>query len=223
MERVSFETKDGVTIVGSWQPTADSSSAVLLLHMMPSDRTSWVHLQSLLSERGMASLAIDLRGHGESLQQRNQALDYRMFSDAEHQASAQDIQAALAWMQERSGVSSVFVVGASIGASLALQSAIADPRIHAIALLSPGESYRGIQAFPLARQLSPTQGLFVAASSPDDQASFESAKEILRLAGRSVDAGRWFENAGHGTQLFTSHPELATALVDWIAKERTRL
>jgi len=218
IERVNFQTTDGVNIVGSFRASPNASRAVLLLHMMPADRTSWFAFQEKLAEQNIASLAIDLRGHGESVMQNNKKLDYQKFSDADHQKYRLDADAALAWLQGRGfDLPQVGIVGASIGANIALHMAAAHPKLAAVALLSPGENYHGVTTFDAAGKLSKTTALWTAGSEKDDQESFDAAKKIVELAPVSTKIFQPFTIAGHGTALFQSHPSVMVVLAEWIS------
>lgn len=222
-ERVEFQTKDAVTIVGTFDTMAQATYAVLLLHMMPAVRASWLPLQEALHERGIASLAIDLRGHGESVTMDGRRLDYRTFSDAEHQGSLEDVRAAFRWLDTRGfPVGHVGIAGASIGANLALRTAVDVREIPAVALLSAGENFRGIETFPAARALTPDQALFGAASEGDEQRAFEDTKRIVELAASTEKTFRPFASDGHGTNLFVLHPEFIQELADWFASRLKR-
>jgi len=220
MERIIFQTSDHVVIVGDFLASSGATRAVLLLHMMPADRQSWSKLQEALRERGMASLAIDLRGHGESVVQDGRRLDYRDFEDEQHQGYLEDARAALFWLRTRGfDAAHVTLVGASIGANVALAIAAEHPAIPAVALLSPGENFRGITTYDAAEALRPQQALFAAASEGDDQESFDAMREIIRRAPSSGKTAKPFASAGHGTNLFTAVPRLVGELADWISQQ----
>ena len=70
-------------------------------------------------EKNISSLAIDLRGHGES-------------GGGEVAESFLDVQAALAWLKKETGLplGQTIVIGASIGANLAIQAAAAHADIR---------------------------------------------------------------------------------------------
>lgn len=108
--RVSFLTDDGVSIVGTVKEAGAPQKFLLLLHMLPSTRESWYAFSGQAASQGFSSLAIDLRGHGESITQRdklrmlNQKLDYIDFTDVEHQATIRDVEAALDYLQKEKGV-----------------------------------------------------------------------------------------------------------------------
>ena len=128
-----FQTKDQVLIVGDWMSTEKPKAAALLLHMMPATRESWDELQEALEKKNIASLAIDLRGHGESMKQGLNEIDYKNFTDFEHQETMLDIEASFQFLAKKGFTySNIFLVGASIGANLALQAASEHKQIPAV-------------------------------------------------------------------------------------------
>ena len=184
---------------------------------MPADRSSFATLQTALRERGISSLAIDLRGHGESTDQQGRRLDYRNFSDAEHQQSAEDVKAALAWLESQGFPSNkVGIIGASIGANLALQAATRYSPL-ATCLLSPGENYRGVLTFDAAGRLRDPQALLAAASTPDDAESYSAAQHVIEQAPLKEKQFVPFTQAGHGTTLFERQPPFVNTVADWLA------
>ncbi len=233
MQRITVQTSDGVTIVGDWTaptprletsgvgaPTPKGVGVALLLHMMPADRKSWRGLSQKLSEQGMASLAIDLRGHGESVSSsraKSRDLDYRTFSDAQHQASRLDVDAALAWLKSKGyDASRVVVIGASIGANLAIDAAAHYPEIKKVVMLSGGLDFRGVATELSARKLSVNSRVFLVASADDDY-SLQSHRTLAKLLGVRATI-KEFKTAGHGTTMFGHEPKLLDDIVQWIMK-----
>lgn len=216
-ERVTFKTYDGVNIVGDWNPVPTTIGVAVMLHMMPTDRRSWAPFQQVLAKSGIASLAIDLRGHGESVKvDEGGNLDFNNFTDEQHQQSVTDVLAAVDWLLAKKYMPDrLMLVGASIGASLAL-SAIQDlPNIHGLILLSPG-NYRGMNAEDDAMYVKAHQALWAAGSDGDDTESFEVARKIVETATASRKMFIPYKNAGHGIQLFTSDPKLMESLAAWM-------
>ena len=140
MERIKFLTKDGVEIHGLYaEAESKNAPAVLLLHMMPAVKESWKEFQEKLREAGFQSLAIDMRGHGESIWKNGERIDYKNFTDAEQQEKILDVETAMRFLAEQGAESeSVAVAGASIGANLALQYQAEHSEIKAVVLLSSG-------------------------------------------------------------------------------------
>lgn len=216
MEKVTFNTQDGVKIFGNYfSPTTNSSSGVLCLHMMPETKESWTELAQLLSAQGMHVLAIDERGHGESVWRGDEKLNHKQFSDTEQQAKRLDVDAALEWMRTRGvELNQVTLVGASIGANLSLDTLVRFPLIPSAVLLSPGQDYRGIQTDSTITKLKPHQRVLLVASN-DDQYSFETITRLDQLAQIPHETWR-LDKAGHGTHMFIAEPDLLQKISDWI-------
>lgn len=216
-EQISYQTEDGVTIVGTWTtgPTAKATTA-LLLHMMPADRTSWQPLAAAFRARNISSLAIDLRGHGESVLDRaGGTIDYRRFSDEQHQASSLDVVGAHNWLAAQDvSAESLVLVGASIGANLALQYFAGRPKLQTAVLLSPGLDYRGVQTEPALRELRQGQKLLFVASR-DDQESAAAVADLDRLCLVAHEVF-WYDAAGYGTAMFEGDRLLPERIADWI-------
>lgn len=217
MERITLQTIDKVSIVGDFYATvSEKGPGVLMLHMMPTDRSSWRSLAESFMSQGFNVLAIDLRGHGESVEKNGQPLTYHNFNDSDHQASRLDVETALDWLQRR-GIKeeSLVIIGASIGANLALNALAKHPSIPAAVALSPGLDYRGVLATEAIAQLHSQQRVFLIASR-EDEYSAESAQKLYALAPSVSKDLKLYQNAGHGTAMLAAEPTLARELVEWI-------
>lgn len=218
MEKVWFETKDAarVRIAGNyWKGT--EAKGVILLHMMPATKESWNEFAELLLKNGFQVLAIDLRGHGESTQTEGGAetIDYKNFSDEEHQASINDVLVAREFLIEK-GISpeNIFVGGASIGANLVLEYVAENADAIAGFSLSPGFDYRGVQAEDFIERAGQGKRFYLAAAD-DDNYSAETVRK-LETTGDAKKTVKIYETGGHGTRLFDAHPELQKELVDFL-------
>lgn len=208
-DRVTMTTTDGVEIVGSYIRNNDQKAAILL-HMMPSDRTSWTDFALALDQAGYASLAIDERGHGESTM--GGTLNYRTFTDEQQQAKIFDVEAARQYLlNEGFTADTIVVIGASIGGNLAIQELTRHPELRVAIALSPGLDYRGIKTDELILELAQEQRVVLVASE-EDQESFES---IIRLY--ELNPAQTFlmkrTDFGHGTQMTDADPELIQELI----------
>lgn len=222
--RITFETSDQVTIVGDWAQPEGAEKTVLLLHMMPATRISWLPLSKALNDAGFATLAIDLRGHGESVtlrqaqgdkKQAQGDLDYRNFSDAEHQASRLDIDAALNFLKSKGfHENMISVIGASIGANLALDAMQRYTGILKGVLLSPGLDYRGVRTEPALHGLAPDQKIWIVAAKEDSYSADSS--EALGKARQDLARVTIFEGSEHGTNLFTPQLELIPQILAFL-------
>ena len=218
-DTITYTTDDGVLIVGDWTPAPTMIGVALLLHMMPETRRSWSAFERALVARSIGSLAIDLRGHGESTNMEDgDTVDYREFEDADHQSSAIDVVVALNWIRKRGiELNRIVVVGASIGANLGIQLLAEYPLLAGVIALSPGEDYHGVRALDDAQNLNPEQALFIAASENDPQ-SFVESKKLYDLSPTDRKVFVPCTNAGHGTHMFNANPQLMEKAADWIVE-----
>ncbi|HLD05467.1 MAG TPA: alpha/beta fold hydrolase [Candidatus Nanoarchaeia archaeon] len=198
-----LETQDGAILTGTLYPS-NEQKAIVLLHMLGKNRQSWQSFAHTLQETGYAVLAIDLRGHGESILQNNQRIHYESFDADRFNDMTYDVKAARDYFQNKI----VYIVGASIGANLALKYAAQDPNVQKIVLLSPGLDYRGVNI-----EQEPYSGKILIVTSEDDAYSAESSKKLAE--NRNVKL-QLYEAAGHGTSMLVAQPELAGFLVDWM-------
>lgn len=208
-EKLNLKTEDRVNIAVNLYSVYKPHGWLLLIHMMPATKESWRGFASELQKLGYESIAIDLRGHGGS----DGGPDgYKNFSDAEHQASIQDLEAAWEFLKSRGAEpDKTVVIGASIGANLSLQFLIEHPEISGGVLLSPG-NYKGIDSGELVKKMSPNQKIIFAASKKDERSAGNNAVQnqgyydiASQVKNRRLIL---FERAGHGTELLDLKEEL---------------
>jgi acetyl esterase/lipase len=154
----------------------------------------------------MASLAIDLRGHGRS-----------GGNGADLPAMIGDVQAAVGWLAAQQSVrhGGVAIVGASIGANLAAIVAADSLAVTAVALISPSLDYRGVRIDATRINKLGDRPVWLAASSEDPYA----LRTIKELAGEGVTRQQRVSSVrAHGTALLYGDNDLAGALVDWLRR-----
>jgi alpha-beta hydrolase superfamily lysophospholipase len=204
--KMYVETTDHVKIVGNFVlPDEDIMGACLLLHMMPATHVSFSAFQNVLAHAGVASYAIDLRGHGESILQtgNNTELEYHDFSDSDHQKSINDVIASYTHLIELTHITEekTSIVGASIGANLALQFQASHPRIPFSVLLSPGLDYRGIETEPIIKNIIQNNQHTFLVASEEDSYSNETITTLHQLAPHHTTF-RLLAGSEHGTAMF---------------------
>jgi alpha-beta hydrolase superfamily lysophospholipase len=71
-ETVVFDTADGFALKADlWRSAAAKAPVAILLHQFNKDRRSFAPLVPALQQRGFTVLALDQRGQGESVHQRD--------------------------------------------------------------------------------------------------------------------------------------------------------
>lgn len=114
-----LKTIDNKKIAANLYKVENPKGWLILIHMMPAAKESWKKFAEEMRESGYESLAIDLRGHGES---EGGPDGYQKFSDEEHQNGIYDLEAAWEFLKSAGAKpEKTALIGASIGANLALE------------------------------------------------------------------------------------------------------
>ncbi|MEK6644834.1 MAG: alpha/beta fold hydrolase [Planctomycetota bacterium] len=149
---IKYITADGVTVAADYfAPTVKVAKApvAILIHMYATDRKSWTPLVQPLLDTGFAVLAYDTRGRGGSIEPERMELrnrygrqDTTLFLDA-----WQDAAGAVQWLGTRAecDTTRIVLIGASSGASIAIDYATHEPNVKAIVGLSPYMKTVGIE------------------------------------------------------------------------------
>jgi alpha-beta hydrolase superfamily lysophospholipase len=210
---VNFTTDDGFVIYGDfYRPENPNGKALILLHMLRTDKSHWIEFAQKLKERGYYVLAIDLRGHGKSVERNGKRITWQDFDENDFKRMVLDVKAAKLFLIEK-GIDSksIGIIGASIGANTALNYAASDEEIRIIALLSPGLDYRGVKTEDAMKVYD--RPVFIAASKEDEPAASSSLKLYEIAVGKKEL--NMYENAGHGTRMFAS-TNLMEELINWL-------
>jgi dienelactone hydrolase len=187
---------------------------IVYLHMMPATKESYNQLAKKLQNLGWVGLALDFRGHGAS---QDGPEGYLSFSDQEHAQKYLDVLAGIDYLVKK-GIpkESIAIVGASIGANLALKVLSEDEKIKKAVLLSPGLSYRGITTKNLATKLSSDKEVLLIGSQ-DDNYTIECIEELYGLIPKGVKKQKQvYKDAGHGTTMLERQPDCENIIINFI-------
>jgi pimeloyl-ACP methyl ester carboxylesterase len=201
---VELTTEDQLSIKATYYPVTNSPApALLLVHMVNSNKDVWQKFATTAQQDGYAVLAIDLRGHGESS---GESYDY--------DAMPVDVATALNWLTNRPEIAAdrIGLVGASIGANLVLNAAGNDTNIKSVILLSPGLDYSGITANAALASYDKRPVMFVAAEN--DTYSADSARTLNSLA-LGQHQLQIYPGNDHGTALLNAQAGLTPMMLAW--------
>lgn len=200
---VSLTTPDGVTLHAD--ATGRGSHGVLLVHDAGRTSADWSLFAEKLESKGYQVLVIDLRGHGESAS----ILD----ADPDWEKMPADVESGLAWLRKR-GAKQVSIVGAGLGANLALQVGSSDPAVHSLVLLSPGLNIKGFK---------PSQSMggwgdrpLLLAAGQGDGLAANTVKYLAKVAtGPKRDL--LMDGDDSGANLLEENPNLEDNVLAWLA------
>ncbi len=207
---VTFPTSDGVRLVATWKPSPAGSAApaVLLLHAFSRERREVAELSDELAARGFSTLALDLRGHGESVWKGGARIGLSPSLQTSPNGFPRDVEAACAWLRPRA--SRLGVLGLSLSGNLA-----------ALATAS-GWAEAGVAVSPNADRLeklagtrpSTPHGLLVLASEKDPGRT--ASARALDALGRPPKSVSLYPGAAHALALLQGEPRAKALVFDWL-------
>ena len=204
-KEIDLFTSDGVHIKADFYDDVRTEKGVVLVPMLGRTKETMADLASFLHPAGYKCLAIDPRGHGRSQQ------NWQSFTSRDFTNISNDIRAAKDYLSAH-GAKKVSIIGASIGANLALAYAVTDSEVRTIVMLSPGLDYRGVKATLAAQEM---RRPFLIVVSKEDDYSYKSSVQIDRLSGSEETKLDVFEGLGHGTEMFKDR-KILRIIKEWL-------
>lgn len=214
---VQFNTADGFRIHGTmFSPEGERPPGLILVHMLGSDRSSWRNFARKAQQAGFMCLAYDMRGHGESTLQDGQPKSFAAFTDADWAAATADIEAAKkALVEQGADPANLAIIGASIGANLALVYAQGDRDIQTVVMLSPGLDYKSIRTESVMKAY-PGRPVLLMASESDTYSAKSCA--VLKEAAQGYSELRGYGGTAHGTDLLVPEQAATGQILMWLGE-----
>lgn len=200
---VTITASDGLELIGDFYMPDGATDAVLLLHMLGSQRSAWEPLVPALVNAEMAVLAIDMRGHGDTGGQQ------------EWDLAEEDVKLLVDWLRNQGDIDNVAIVGASIGSNLALRGAANDENVVTAVALSPGLDYRGVTTDDAI--MATTQPALLVASRGDSY-SANSVMDLFAASNGEIQV-RLYAGRAHGTSIFGAEDGLVDLIVMWLTEQ----
>lgn len=223
-------TLDSWRIAATLYPGSDPGVGVVLVHQLGSNRSEWGGLLARLQAgRAVTALAIDLRGHGDSTTSpRDERVTWESFgTDRERWAGAAlDVVAAVQYLRT-AGAQRVVVVGSSLGGSAAMLAATgslgaytlpAGAEVDAVAIVSPGVSYRGLDLRAPMRMYLATQRPLLLLAGDRDEAAVEAVAQFAPRSTARVEAEVFAASQAHGVALCNAVPARWERVDAWVRR-----
>ncbi len=217
---VRFETEDGLTIAADfWPIDGRQAPVVILLHMYKSNRQAWRPLMETLHAGGIAVLAIDLRGHGDSTGTPSMSLAQRVDNRdvALFRSMYRDVLGAYAWLSGRPDVdlSRFGLVGASIGCSVAIDYAARDRSVDVVVCMTPGENYLGVDSRRhIAEYVKNGERPILLLATQAERTACDALAKIATSAGVDIVG----QGRVHGTRMFGQIEGIEEKIVGFLGK-----
>jgi len=213
-----LETSDGWRVAAwYWPPAGAKAPGVILLHMRGKDKSSWGDMPNKLVAEGYAVIAIDLRGHGETLDPQGRRVALSSLTEADYLAMLNDVAVAHAFLADQDSVNGdrVAIIGASIGANLAIMYAAGDKRVRTVVALSPGLDYMGLKPMGYLEGYDKRALYLIAAEG--DKPAYEACLAIQNATTADPVSFRPFKGRDHGTNLLSAHEGLDDTIISgWL-------
>ena len=204
---VTLRTADGRTIAGlMFDARERPAPAVVLVPMLGRPKDDWQAVAEQLAEGNIGALAIDLPATTLPA------------DPAELQRWRESIVAAVAYLAARPTEvqpGAIGAAGASLGATLTVLAAAADPAIRSLALLSPSLDYRGARIELPFAQYGPRPALLIA--SVHDPYAARTIRVLAQDAAGPREV-RWSSVAAHGSVLLAKDGDLVRVVVEWFQR-----
>lgn len=221
-ESVAFTTTDGIIIAGDYQPPRQAGKRVaVMLHGLGSTSGEWTALKRLIVAEGLGYFAYDARGHGRSTKTTTGTeINYTQFGppgdESPWYAMIGDLDQAVRYLARVKKIkeTSLVIVGASLGANIAIAWAADHQSVAAVLLLSPGIEYAGIRSSGPAGRFLNRKIAFAAA--PNDTYAFQSSRALYNHLASNPHATFFLGVSGHGVQMFDGKFE--EGLARWLSK-----
>lgn len=205
---ITIKAEDGARLAATVDMAAGATKGVVFVHMLQRKRADWSFLSDKVARAGMGTIAVDLRGHGDSALPSGNA----RLVEADFQAMVGDVRAAVTYLRGQ-GIEEVSCAGASIGANLCLRAAADDPRVVNVVLLSAGMNYKGLTSADAMSAYGDRPALIVA--SLDDSYAARSAAVLEKRAAGQKHVEMLAE-AGHGTKMLNREAKLEGLVMSWL-------
>lgn len=186
-QSVTLGTEDGWQLSALYQPSSNGVF-VLMLHDLGRSKEDFSPFIKKLKENGYGALAVDLRGHGQSVNLGVQTEFQRTGSDNEFNKMVRDVTASVNFLNKK-GITNdkIFIMGAGLGANVAAKALIFNTDIAGVLLLTPSLKTRDVLTMSGIKVFK--NPVLVAVSS-EDKKLFMEASFIRNAAFLSSGEGK---------------------------------
>ncbi len=203
-QNVTLSTQDGWGLAAVYQPATEKDTTVVLLHDLGKKKEEFTSFEKALTKAGFGYLAIDLRGHGQSIGKGTYKTFAKEGADNPFNQMVQDGQTAVSFLRSK-GVAPehIILLGTGLGANVAAKTAQLVPDVEGVALISPNVNIRDVLVVPALRVY---KGAVLIAASAGDRKGFLEASILRNVS---------FLTAGEGNVTFlTAYDYVGHELLD---------
>ena len=220
---LDIQVRDGFHIIGLLDVPKKTTvknkvPLVIFLHSIGEDSTEWGTFPSTVKDQlKVATLSINLRGHGKSILNKNSRKIYwQNFQDKDFKKFPYDVIDVLKYIKEQYpeiDSSKIAIVGASLGANTALMSGSYGVNAKTIVMLSPMLNYKGFDLRLPIVKYGNRPLLFMV--SKKDVYPYKSCIELIKFA-QGKKMLKTYPYGGSGVNLIKFQPDAKPLIINWI-------
>ena len=222
-KNVEFQTKDlriiKAKIIYEESAAQKQLPTVLLIHSIGYSSEDWGGLIQKLTQAGFAVIAMDLRGHGQSVYDTTfHKKSWPYFTPKTYQKFPSDVLGILSKTQQQVknlNLKNMAIVGADLGANsavLAAEKMKIKPKT--MVLISPLVSFKGLYIPVVLTNLNMP---ILTMTSKQDRISLSSQKTLAKFSQGGFYAQN-YPNGGMGMLMIKVNPSMASDITKWISK-----
>lgn len=212
-EIVEFDTHDGFNISASLGiPTKSTGAAVVFIHEGGSDRSEWGRMPARCLSQGWVTLAYDIRGHGGSSGEWDDAWYTRP------RFVTEDLLGAITFLETLSqlGIRRIALVGSSIGGNIAC--AMGSHHASIVATVSLSAKTIAVRSLGDSSDLA-LETIYHIASQGDENGDRAAWAYELFQSTSTARKLEITEGAAHGVGCFEEDPMLQDRIIDWLIRK----
>lgn len=220
---IEIQTKDSriikAKIIYEKSSAQKKLPVVLLLHSIGYSSLDWSNLIKDLNKAGYAVIAMDLRGHGQSVYDKTfHKKSWLYFTNKTFQKYPSDVIGIINQVQAQAknlDMKNMAIVGADIGANTAVLATV-DMKIKpkTLVLISPTETFKGLY-IPIA--LTKINMPILSMTSTKDRYSIQAQRELAKFSQGGFYAQN-YPNGGMGMIMIKVNPSMSMDITKWVAK-----
>jgi predicted esterase len=220
---VDIQVRDGFHIIGQLDipkktTVKNKVPLILFLHSIGADSAEWgTFPASVKDQLHLATLNIDMRGHGKSnLNKNSRKIYWQNFTNKDYQKFPYDVVDVLKYIKTQYpeiDSSKVAIIGTNLGANTALMSGSYGVNAKTIIMLSPMLQYKGFDLrLPIVKYGNHPL-LFMA--SKKDKYPYQSCLELIKFA-QGKKLLKVYPSGGNGVELLKFQSDAKPLIVNWL-------
>ncbi len=222
---VEYNTRDGMIIKGTLylpkgRKKPGKPPVVILLHSLGGNQRDWDSLPQRLVDAGMAVLALDMRGHGESIYTVKMKRKYwQNFTNETYKKFPLDVLDAIAFLRTNKKVdaSKIGIVSTGLGTVAAVQAAAKEHYcVKTLVLISPVDNFKGMEI--LLKIVDYGHHPILSIAGGNDRISINVVNQIKKVA-QGENKIVIYKGGGMSVILYKNTPAMKPEIVNWLIEK----